>query len=160
MEKRCGSKAVPLEQARGAFQFHVDSRSNFDFDQARKDLLARGCSVVWLDTLRRQQVGLLPTTDPFEVIRAVGTAAPNSNLDNDDIVAWLRDLYAEHPFELTGVRHDVVQGRFLGPIKDTKAMARRMEAFCSDIVTQGVGSVAALAKSLKGDRPQLYFWWD
>jgi hypothetical protein len=160
MERRCGSKAVPFEHLRGGFHFHVDSRSSFDFDKARKDLLARGCSVVWLDTLRHQQVALLPTTDQFEVVRAIGTAAPNSNLDNDDIVAWLRDLHAEQPFEITGVRDDVVEGEFLAPIKDTRAMAKRMYEFCSDIVTQGVGSVAALAKSLKGDRPKLYFWWD
>jgi len=65
------------------------------------------------------------------------------------------DKYA---FVLTGVSFEHLEGFFTTPVKDRKALARRMYQFCPDIVDQGVGSVAKLADALRGD--SLYFWWD
>ena len=80
---------------------------------------------------------------------------------------WLRanrvisDVYTFRLRESADGRgHDEIDGRFLGKVKDPQRLARRMYRFCPDIVDQGVGTVAALAKSLKEDKPQLYFWWD
>ena len=160
MEKRCGTKAIRFEHLPGAFHLHVHSQSGFDFDKARADMLARGCTVVWVGSDRKQQVGLFPTTDVFEVLRAMDTNGDNYGLGPDDVAAWLRELHAEQPFEITALAFDTVEGHFLGPIKDPKRLARRMYKFCPDIVDQGIGSVAAVAESLKEDRPRLYFWWD
>jgi uncharacterized protein DUF4253 len=38
-------------------------------------------------------------------------------------------------------------------------MARRFNEFCPDILTQGTGSVAALARELRRTK-LLYCWWD
>ncbi|MGH7568769.1 MAG: DUF4253 domain-containing protein [Gemmatimonadales bacterium] len=77
------------------------------------------------------------------------------------MAAWLRALERDHPFVLTGIGFDWVAGRFLGEIPEAAAtaLARRFQAFCPDIVEQGTGSVAALARGLRTTR-QLYCWWD
>lgn len=51
------------------------------------------------------------------------------------------------------------EGRFLEPIADPKALAKRMYAFCPDIVDQGCGTVGRLAKELVKTQ-RFFFWWD
>ena len=75
------------------------------------------------------------------------------------VIAWLRELEAEQPFELTGIGFDFLSGRFAAPVKDPAGLAKRMYEFCPDIVDQGVGDVAALAEELR-TKQTLYFWWD
>jgi len=41
---------------------------------------------------QRDGIVLLPTTDQFEAIRAVGTDGINYDIENADILRWLRDL--------------------------------------------------------------------
>ena len=43
-------------------------------------------------------VALLPTTDVYRAIAAVGTAGPDCEVSNEDLIAWLRDLEKEQPF--------------------------------------------------------------
>ena len=42
---------------------------------------------------------------------------------------------------------------------DPDGLAQRFNAFCPDIVEQGTGTVAALARELKRSG-ELYCWWD
>jgi len=58
-----------------------------------------------------------------------------------------------------GMGFDWVEGRFRDEIRDPDALARRFYAFCPDIVDQGTGSVAALARELRTSQA-LYCWWD
>jgi hypothetical protein len=44
-------------------------------------------------------------------------------------------------------------------LDDVEAMAKRMYAFCPDIVDQGTNTVEALARELK-ETNALFFWWD
>lgn len=159
VEKWCGSRAVPLDYAPGVFLFHIDSRSDFDFESARQAITSKGFTLVWTDTLNHLEVGLFPTDDPLLALRAMGTNGANFDLSPDHVAKWLRELYAEHPFEITGLETDVVDGRFLAELPNTRKLAKRMYEFCPDVVDQGTGSVAALARVLKETR-RLYFWWD
>src|SRR5687768_6043514 len=107
-------------------------------------MAARGYTLVWTDTLHHEQVGLFPTHDPLIALRAMGTNGANFDLSPDDVADWLQDLYAEHPFEITGLETDVVDGRFLAEMPNSRKLAKRMYEFCPDVVDQGTGSVAAL----------------
>src|SRR2546422_6519524 len=49
-------------------------------------------------------------------------------------IAGLRTLERDHPFVLTGMGFDWVEGRFRSAIGDADALARRFYAFCPDIV--------------------------
>lgn len=105
------------------------------------------------------QVALFPRGDPYEILRLMGTNGWNYGIGPDSVVAWLRVLERDHPFALTGMGFDWVEGRFVGEIRDPDALARRFYAFCPDIVDQGTETVAALAQELE-ESQALYCWWD
>lgn len=57
-------------------------------------------------------VGILPTTDPCDVVAAIGTAGPNSRIDNWQIVDSLGKLKTQNTFRLVAVGLDFVEGAF------------------------------------------------
>ena len=105
------------------------------------------------------RVALFPRTDPYEILRLMGTNGWNYAIGPDSIVAWLKALERDHPFVLTGMGFDWVEGRFRSAIGDADALARRVYAFCPDVVDQGTETVEALAQELVASQ-RLYCWWD
>jgi hypothetical protein len=101
---------------------------------------------------------LLPITDDLAAVDAAGTDGINWDITHQQVMRWLRDLMKTHPFVVTGAGIDFVEGSFREPPTDARALAERMYRFCPDIVDQGTGTVAALAKEL--ERGTLYLWWD
>src|SRR5439155_5591196 len=77
-------------------------------------------------------VALLPTTDIYRAIAAVGTAGPDCGVSNEDLIAWLRDLEKDQPFLITGIGRDFIEGRFIAPIKDPAALLERINRLCHD----------------------------
>ena len=105
------------------------------------------------------RVALFPRSDRDEILRLMGTNGWNYEIGPDSVIAWLRTLERDHPFVLTGIGFDWVEGRFRSAIGDADALARRFYAFCPDIVEQGTETVAALARELL-ESQRLYCWWD
>ncbi len=155
---RCGSQ--PSEEAPGLYRVHVQTQClpELKLEELQGELSPRGCFVCW-DSSRKSALLAAATKDPFEVIAAVQTDGCNCSLGTGDILDWLRELQAEQPFVLTMIAPDSLGGRFLEPVRDPKGLARRMYAFCPDIVDQGCGTVQELARQLKKS-DQLFFWWD
>lgn len=108
---------------------------------------------------RSDRVALLPRSDRYEILRLMGTNGWNYDIGPDSIVAWLKALERDHPFVLTGMGFDWVEGRFRSAIGDADALARRFYAFCPDVVDQGTETVDALAQDLE-ESQRLYCWWD
>ncbi len=104
-------------------------------------------------------VALFPRSDAYEILRLMGTNGGNYDIGPDSIVAWLKALARDHPFVLTGMGFDWVEGRFRSAIPDADALARRSYAFCPDVVDQGTETVEALAQELV-ESQGLYCRWD
>ncbi len=103
------------------------------------------------------QIAILPTADPLEVVRRLGTrAAPGR--PTADVVEWLRALNAEYPLTLTGASADWIAARLVSPPADPLALARRVQAFCPNVIEHGAGTVEALAKDM-ARRGEIYCWW-
>ena len=79
---------------------------------------------------RSDRVALFPRSDRYEILRLMGTNGWNYDIGPDRIVAWLRALERDHPFVLTGMGFDWVEGRFRSAIGDAGALARRVYVFC------------------------------
>ena len=107
----------------------------------------------------RGQPDHVALSDPYEILRLMGTNGWNYDIGPDSIVAWLRALERDHPFVLTGIGFDWVEGRFRSAIGDAAVLAQRFYAFCPDIVDQGTETVEALAREL-AESQRLYCWWD
>jgi hypothetical protein len=108
---------------------------------------------------RLDRVALFPRSDPYEILRLMGTNGWNYGIGPDSIVAWLRTLARDHSFTITGMGFDWVEGRFHSAIRDADTLARRFQALCPDIVEQGTETVEALARELAQSQ-RLYCWWD
>ena len=164
-----GSEPQPLESPEhGAIAGGVSFQAPHEkveglLRKAHGEFLARGFFLFRHDNNfgldgRPDHVGLLPTTDKYAVIATLETNGVNYEIGTAGVIAWLKDLEREQPFVLTAVGLDHLEGHFTTPVRDPKALARRMYEFCPDIVQQGVGSVAKLADEVK--KGTLYFWWD
>ena len=105
------------------------------------------------------RVALFPRSDPYEIVRLMGTNGWNYDIGPDSIIAWLRALERDEPFILTGMGFDWVEGRFLSEVRDADALARRFYKFCPDIVEQGTETVEVLARELR-ESQRIYCWWD
>lgn len=80
---------------------------------------------------------------------------------HEHVALWHRwhDLYGA---ELVGISHDVVEALVSRPPNDREGgaqLAREQYAYCSDIVSQGCGTICELA-ALLINRSTWYFWWD
>ena len=147
----------------GCLSFPVDSRSSEKLVQKHQDRLLKQGVFLFRnergDPSGKDQVALLPTDDWREVLLGMQTYGGNCDLMPKDVVKWLADLREAQPFRLTGAAHDWCEGEFLQPVKNPRRLAKRMYEFCPDIVHQGVGTVAALAKALSRSQ-KFFFWWD
>jgi len=103
-------------------------------------------------------VGLLPTADKYDALAALETGGMNEG-GTADVIRRLKQIEKDDPFVLTFISEDTVEGEFNEKVKTPARVAKKIYAICSDIVTQGTGTVAALAKELQRSR-RLFLWWD
>ncbi len=160
----CGDKAIAINELEGGFYINVrtNKRKEIDVEALQNDFLERDCFVFQCDRSiddLPHTLWILPTTDKYEAIAAMGTNGCNCGIGTGYVLEWLRELEEEQPFVITSIRGDLLSGRFLTPIQDPEELAERMYEFCPDIVDQGCESVENLADSLKTS-DNLYFWWD
>ncbi|HAZ42978.1 MAG TPA: hypothetical protein DDW76_02080 [Cyanobacteria bacterium UBA11369] len=159
----CGSTPVLVYDIPGWFEVHVNSKRRREiktFDLQRQ-FLERGCFVYEPKYSKEEpeKLCILPTTDKYDAIALHQTNGCNCGIGPGYVVEWLKQLEAKQPFVLTCIEHDTLAGHFLTPIQDPQELAERMYDFCPDIVSQGCGSVEALAQSLQTSS-KLFFWWD
>jgi hypothetical protein len=110
-------------------------------------------------------VGIAPTQDQFDLVRRVQTDAANYGHDNAAVIAWLRDLDRDEPFDLSGAGMDFVEGSFRNPVKNPASLAVRIYSFCPDFVDQGLGLAErgephALIEKYFASNLAFFFWWD
>jgi hypothetical protein len=104
-------------------------------------------------------LGLLPTCDKYVVIAAMATNCNDGARGPYEVATWFRKLERDHPFRITACKYDVVEVKFLQPIKDPHRLAKRMYDFCPDMVSQGTQTLDALADQLR-EHQRAHFWWD
>jgi hypothetical protein len=131
--------------------------------EAHADFLSRGYYLFRFERHfeiggRPDKVGLLATADKYAVMALMDTNGDNYGIGTAGVIAWMKELERKHPYDLTEVGFDYLEGRFASPAKDPEGLARRMYEFCPDIVDQGVGTMKALTESVRAGK--LYFWWD
>jgi hypothetical protein len=135
------------------------------------ELLAEGFLVVFTSAIPeagRMPLILMPTADKYAALLATGTNGINYGHDTEAVIAWLKAMDHENPFQVGGCGHDFLHGRFTGPIKDAEGLAARMIEFCSDIASQAHASlrqmtrdaqIRAIAHEMK-TTGWFAFWWD
>jgi ankyrin repeat protein len=153
-----GRPGKPWPRRRGVYQFI--KKDVAAIARAREAAQAHGCLLVGASPPRPGEAQLLllfPTDDAFAVIRACGTRAVNRGLDNDAIIAWLRELARDHPFHLTGCGFDFVSGNFSSPVgKSAAALAARLLTICPGLMSEA--PQLALAGEIQRNNAFLMLW--
>lgn len=105
-------------------------------------------------------VALLATADRDAVLRRMGTADGHGTLTTEALVAWLRQLEKDQPFELAEIGVDYVAGRFDRAPQDAQAMARRTIEIAPTLLSGGDREmeVEILAEEIRANRT-LYLIW-
>ncbi|MFN7920782.1 MAG: DUF4253 domain-containing protein [Bryobacteraceae bacterium] len=138
----------------------------YDFDLRRLEL--RGHRQPRFDLI--EEIVLGASVNLVEVPCAEGWQVPahlpfgdwNACPPDEFHCAILRRWSERYGAELVGMSHDVIELYVPKPIDDkaaAKLVAQEMTAYCEDIVTQGCGTVRALAQEILGAKHWL-FWWD
>ena len=165
-----GAQPQPLRSegeddlVKGGFSFDVPQQKvEAVLRAAHTNFLARGFYLFRHDQSfgiagRPDKVGLLPTTNKFDVMALMDTNGDNYEIGTAGVIAWMQELERDQPYVLTGIGFDHMEGFFTTPVTNPDELAKRMYQFCPDIVDQGVGTVKKLAGELRNGR--LYFWWD
>jgi hypothetical protein len=104
----------------------------------------------------------IPTVNAFEIPAYLRFGDWNASPSPEEHVAFLRRWSERYGLEMYALTGDVIECEIARPPADRKAalnLAREQYLYCSDIVEQGVGSIATLAAILECST-HWYFWWD
>lgn len=104
-------------------------------------------------------VSLLKTSDPYDMLRIMGTNGANYDISPDMVIARLKKWDAEFGLVLSGVGFDWLEAQFKRRPANMLEYAKEVYTFCPDVVEQGTGTVEALAKEMKRTNT-LFLWWD
>lgn len=104
----------------------------------------------------------IPTTKSWEIPAYLKAGGWNDCPAAEEQVAVCRYWQQKFGAEIACLSGDILECIAANPPQDRKLadeLARQQFLFCSDVVFQGVGSVATLGKTLLGNK-FWYFWWD
>jgi hypothetical protein len=109
-----------------------------------------------------EALALVPAARPADVLPAIGwDGAVNYGDVNGRLAAIMRSWEERYDAILVGLSLDTAHlaVRRPPPADQARRAAAEQYVFCPDVVTQGAGSVDALAESLAG-LAMWSFWWD
>jgi hypothetical protein len=128
----------------------------------RSELHHLGYSVYIMERhygLEPDKIGILHTTDPYEILKIKKTDGVNYGITNEDIIAQLKKWEERYPFVIVGADFDWIEIEFLKQPKDIDLLAEEIYKFCPDVVDQGSENI----KNLKAEiilSNRLFLWWD
>ena len=148
---------MPWEKRKGVFRCYLRDPAPAQLETLQAEVRAAGFQLVLYDSIpghgNAAKLMVFPTAEKFAVLVARGTNGVNYGLTTRALIAWLRDLEKENPFELTGCGFDFLEGRFRAPVRHAEHWAKRMVELCPDCE-----SPEQVMEELREQR--FFFWWD
>ncbi len=105
------------------------------------------------------KIAIMKSRNQYTYLEFAHTDGINFGLTHEDVVRRYREWAAKYGLVLSGAGLDWLSARINKPPADWEAFAAQVAKFCPDIVEQGTGDVASLAREMR-DRRLLYLWWD
>lgn len=109
--------------------------------------------------LKVDRIGILKTTDQYEILRVMHTDGDDYGISNQDVIERLKEWEKSAHFDIVGADNDWVEIEFKSLPRDLKAFGEEVYDFCPDAVNQGPGSVEDLVLDIKRTK-RLFLWWD
>lgn len=108
---------------------------------------------------QNDELGILKTTDEYEILRVKHTNGYNYDIDSQEIITKLKEWDNRYQLEIIGADFDWFEAEFLTTPDNMIAFAEEVYEFCPDVVEQGTGTVEKLAEEMKREQT-IYCWWD
>jgi uncharacterized protein DUF4253 len=105
------------------------------------------------------KIAILKSHDQYVYLALARTDGINFDLTHEKVVQRYREWASRYGLELDGAGLDWLSARITRPPTDWQAFAAEVYKFCPDIVDQGTGDVALLAREMQ-NQSTLYLWWD
>lgn len=105
------------------------------------------------------EVSVIKARDQYEVLRLSQTDGINYAIDNDSVIAIIRDFDKKYSLRIIGAGLDWCEFSIEKTPGNWLVLADEIYKVCPDVVDQGTGTVEELAAELKRTR-RLFFWWD
>lgn len=112
--------------------------------------------------VERIWIAIMPIAQPWESAAAIEFGAWNECPTPEEHVVVMRYWYERWGAEPVAITSDTVEMLVDKPPHsqaEALALANEHFAYCEDIVTQGVGTIEALAATLQ-EAKTWFFWWD
>ena len=157
LAEACGKPPIPWEKRKGVYRCYLRHPAAGQLEALQAEVRAAGFQLVLYDAIpgydNAAKLMVFPTSEKYAVLVARGTNGANYDLTTRALIAWLRDLEKENPFELIGCGFDFLEGSFPSHVQNAKDWSRRMLELCPDCE-----SAAQVMLELRQQR--FYFWWD
>lgn len=108
---------------------------------------------------QEDEVGILKTTDEYEILRVQHTNGYNYDIGPEEIVAKLKEWDNRYSLDIIGADLDWFEARFSKTPNNMTAFAKEVYEFCPDVVDQGTETVEKLAEEMSREKT-IYCWWD
>lgn len=95
----------------------------------------------------------------YEYLAVIRTDGINYDLEHEAVMERYKQWDAKYGLKLIGAGTDWLEAEITQPPEDWLAFAKEVYEFCPDVVDQGTGDVASLAKEMQ-ESGRLYLWWD
>ncbi|MBI3991248.1 MAG: DUF4253 domain-containing protein [Candidatus Omnitrophica bacterium] len=107
------------------------------------------------------KVSIIKSIDQYDILRVMGTSGNDFPIENQAVIAKLKEWERNYPFEIIGAARDWVEAEFKVMPKDINAFAKEVYAICPDIVGGGptIRTVEDLASAIEESKG-FYLWWD
>lgn len=102
---------------------------------------------------------IVPINDQLDIVRQVGTWAPNYNLENKDIVDWFKLQSEQIEFDIVIVDIDRIEAYLNAKPVSVKKLAKDIYEFCPDVIDQGHENMTELVETIE-KQSYIWFWWD
>lgn len=108
---------------------------------------------------QEDEIGILKTTDEYEILRVRHTNGYNYDIGPENIVAKLKEWDNRYQLEIIGADLDWFEARFSKTPDNMTSFAKEVYDFCPDVVDQGTETVEKLAEEMMREKT-IYCWWD
>jgi hypothetical protein len=147
-------ESAPLDELTDASAWNRNAGAAAGFHTIADTLSRKVHPLVW--------VAKIPTAHTFEVPAYLKWGGWNACPVPQEHVAIWRYWHEKFGAEILCVTGDVIEATVARPPLEKEecyALAHEQFSYCEDILTQGVGSIDALAATVLGGK-SWFFWWD
>ncbi len=115
----------------------------------------------WLGEERHDglEVVLGPGKDQFDILRLARADAANYDMGTEALVKKLQSFDQAFGIDIIKASTDTIEFKLKRPPSDTSKLAKDIEQFCPDVVSQGVGTTEKLAEAIR-ETGRVFLWWD